>query len=496
MTSNNSNSSCRRCCGSTSRHQFLFSLGSALSIFLVAQHLLVTNQYIIGIDIDYNNIMNKVNLDAPYYYDDKSRGIIEGDSQFFSARPHPLSSYYPLPEIGVIVDKAYRNDYPGNSQMTRTTLTTAADENGSNKINNLVVMVMTRNISFQRRQTIRSTWAKIAAKKQKQKHDDDNSNNDDQLLLSSSAASSSSSSPLVYFVVGDFCKVPPEYREKDDGKNPLCVVRQGELNSAQYTADAEQYINDVIIPNEKKLRIEQKTYGDIVVMNEYEIYRNIPKKLKASYTFVDRYLPKSIRYVAKVDDDMFVRLDELRNYIDDTFENNNSSSSKEGFFNNSNTMNANRNNNKLQSHRPSFLPPQPLILAGDIRLNLRAQGEGKWKEVSQFKFRGEYPPFPIGSAGHVVSRPIAEYVSTYQDSLFDYQGEDVSLGIWVQIMITTASIDNITVTVQYKKIPGMKTMVGAKFCKDPGIIVIGHDFDDDSLKKCQSFWDEKQQKLK
>ena len=129
-------------------------------------------------------------------------------------------------------------------------------------------------------------------------------------------------------------------------------------------------------------------------------------------------------------------------------------------------------------------------------MNLRAQGEGKWKEVSQFKFRGEYPPFPIGSAGHVVSRPIVEYVSKYQDSLFDYQGEDVSLGIWVQIMITTASIDNITVTVQYKKIPGMKTMVGAKFCKDPGIIVIGHDFDDASLKKCQFFWDEKQQKLK
>lgn len=43
--------------------------------------------------------------------------------------------------------------------------------------------------------------------------------------------------------------------------------------------------------------------------------------------------------------------------------------------------------------------------------------------------RWPVPAFPMGSAGHVVSRPIAEYVSMYQDLLFDYQGEDVSLGM-------------------------------------------------------------------
>lgn len=86
----------------------------------------------------------------------------------------------------------------------------------------------------------------------------------------------------------------------------------------EYTKETEHYINDVIIPDETKLRHEQ--YGDIVVTINYKIYKNIPKKIKALHTFVDRYLPSSIQYVAKLDDDVFVRIDELQNYIHNTFE--------------------------------------------------------------------------------------------------------------------------------------------------------------------------------
>lgn len=39
-----------------------------------------------------------------------------------------------------------------------------------------------------------------------------------------------------------------------------------------------------------------------------------------------------------------------------------------------------------------------------------------------------YPKFPSG-CGHAVSRPIAEYIS--QKTLIKYQGDDVSLGIWL-----------------------------------------------------------------
>merc|ERR1712062_636526 len=42
-----------------------------------------------------------------------------------------------------------------------------------------------------------------------------------------------------------------------------------------------------------------------------------------------------------------------------------------------------------------------------------------------------YPPFAIGSYGHVVSRNLAQYVVDNKENLFDYGGEDTSLGIWV-----------------------------------------------------------------
>ena len=53
----------------------------------------------------------------------------------------------------------------------------------------------------------------------------------------------------------------------------------------------------------------------------------------------------------------------------------------------------------------------------------------KWAE-DKYK-PSMYPPFPHGSRGHIVGRAIAEYVACNQDELINYQGEDVSLGIWI-----------------------------------------------------------------
>eukprot|EP01047_Picozoa_sp_COSAG01_P140634 COSAG01_NODE_71573_length_255_cov_1.000000_1_plen_60_part_10 len=41
-----------------------------------------------------------------------------------------------------------------------------------------------------------------------------------------------------------------------------------------------------------------------------------------------------------------------------------------------------------------------------------------------------YPPFPRGGA-HAVTRALAKYVVDNDKSLVEYQGEDTSMGIWM-----------------------------------------------------------------
>ena len=461
-------------------------------------------------------MMNKPTAVIKYvnHNQDRNNALDVNNSLLLAARPHPISPYYPLPTIGIHHDDNIDIDIGIDDVNNKTIInvtsiiadsnnkTVSSNSSSSSRINNLVVMVMTRNDSFERRQTIRSTWAKTAVekkmemmkktKKQQQPSSPslDSNTYSDKIKNNVNDINNESRQPLVYFVVGDFCKIPPKYRGNDGGENPLCKVRDGELDPFLYSIEQEKYIHDYIIPNENKLRNEQHIYGDILIMDGPEVYSNLPKKLKAAYTFVDRYLPKSIRYIAKVDDDVFVRLNKFQNYIDVTFENNNN----------------NNNNDPLQQQ-----PPPPPIVAGDIRSGLRAATGGKWKEVSQFKQSGFYPTFPIGSAGYLVSRPIAEYISQYQDSLFDYQGEDASLGIWVNTMNKNRGNTNggsgaknvhqqqqQQQRIQYTKIDGMKrTYVEEGYCKDQSVLVAGHDFNDTLLKKCQLFWDnEEKQKQK
>jgi hypothetical protein len=508
------------------RNRFFFLVFCVTSVLFVQRQLLILMKYNNTVKYgDYYNdvdriknerMMNKPTAVIKYHNHNQDRNNVldVNNSLLLAARPHPISPYYPLPTIGIHHDENIDIDIGIDDVNNKTIINVTsiiADSNNKivssnsssgSRINNLVVMVMTRNDSFERRQTIRSTWAKTAVKKMKKKEKkqqqpssssslDSNNNNtySERNKNNINDINNESRQPLVYFVVGDFCKIPPKYRGNDGGENPLCKVRDGELDPFLYSIEQEKYIQDYIIPNENKLRNEQNIYGDILIMDGPEVYSNLPKKLKAAYTFVDRYLPKSIRYIAKVDDDVFVRLNEFQNYIDVTFENNNN-------YN---------NNDPLQQP-----PPPPPIVAGDIRSGLRAATGGKWKEVSQFKQSGFYPTFPIGSAGYLVSRPIAEYISQYQDSLFDYQGEDASLGIWVNTMSRNRGNTNggsgaknvhqqqQQQRIQYTKIDGMKrTYVEEGYCKDQSVLVAGHDFNDTLLKKCQLFWDnEEKQKQK
>merc|ERR1712224_315455 len=132
-------------------------------------------------------------------------------------------------------------------------------------------------------------------------------------------------------------------------------------------------------------------YGDIIVMPDIDVYRHLPHKLKSLYKWALENT--AAQWILKTDDDSVVRIDTFERYV-------------------------------LNSYNP-----REYTVIGAIKNKWNVPRKGKWGEVN-YKPK-KYPRFPLGSVGHVVSRGIAQFVVDRSDTLFNYQGEDVSIGIWL-----------------------------------------------------------------
>lgn len=141
---------------------------------------------------------------------------------------------------------------------------------------------------------------------------------------------------------------------------------------------------------EEKLTAESKQYNDIIEVDMVDYYRALPKKLKLAYSWAIENT--NAEWFFKIDDDCFYNPTAIRSYFN--------------------------------SYAPSTQP----ILIGNLRSGIGVPKSGKWAELNYKK--SKYPSFPLGSFSHIVNRPLARYIQKHNDELFEYQGEDVSMGIW------------------------------------------------------------------
>mmetsp|Transcript_12893 Transcript_12893/g.37834 ORF Transcript_12893/g.37834 Transcript_12893/m.37834 type:complete len:238 (+) Transcript_12893:681-1394(+) len=188
----------------------------------------------------------------------------------------------------------------------------------------------------------------------------------------------------VYFVIGSRCDIPPSQRMEY-----TCDRKRPESNSStSEIAEWESFTEK----EDALLEEEQSVHHDLVFVPVVDVYRALPQKLKESYEWGTKHT--DAEWFVKIDDDMFIDVGELETYL----------SGKE-----------------FDSDTPTVV--------GKIAFSYGVLRTGKWTELIYED--DKYPPFPLGSKGHSVSRPIAEFVTENMDSLFNYQGEDTSLGIWL-----------------------------------------------------------------
>ncbi|XP_053476674.1 UDP-GalNAc:beta-1,3-N-acetylgalactosaminyltransferase 2 isoform X3 [Ictalurus furcatus] len=155
-------------------------------------------------------------------------------------------------------------------------------------------------------------------------------------------------------------------------------------------ADRQQAHETRLREEEKALQEESHTYGDIIFVDVVDTYRTVPYKLLYFYKWAVRNADFSL--LLKTDDDCYINVDEVLMNID--------------------------YKSLMRSN----------LWWGNFRQSWAVDRVGKWQELEYTS--PVYPAFACGS-GYVVSRDLVEWLASNAEKLKVYQGEDVSMGIWM-----------------------------------------------------------------
>ncbi|XP_005993397.1 UDP-GalNAc:beta-1,3-N-acetylgalactosaminyltransferase 2 isoform X2 [Latimeria chalumnae] len=151
-----------------------------------------------------------------------------------------------------------------------------------------------------------------------------------------------------------------------------------------------KFHSDKLEEEDAALEEESSIHGDMVFVDVVDIYRNVPSKLLHFYKWSVE--SENYRMMLKTDDDCYVDLEAILNKI------------------------TNKHQNKTN------------FWWGNFRLNWAVDLTGKWQELEYLS--PAYPAFACGS-GYVISYDLVRWLAENSERLKIYQGEDVSMGIWM-----------------------------------------------------------------
>jgi len=171
-------------------------------------------------------------------------------------------------------------------------------------------------------------------------------------------------------------------------------------NAASVMADQEDDDEQML-----SLRQEQEQHQDLIDAVHPDSYASLPHKLRFGLRWVvqqqqtcynhNNATTKPTQWILKVDDDTYARVDRLQ-----------------------------------QKLLPLLNPATPMVVGRVVRHHAVPR-TGPWAEDFSKYNRTVYPPWPQGSCGYLVSRPVAAHVARRYEHLRLYQGEDTGLGIWL-----------------------------------------------------------------
>lgn len=297
--------------------------------------------------------------------------------------------------------------------------------------NHTQIFILSRRENFKARMTISKTWAK-------------NYQNN------------------ITFIVGDYCPTPTKFRQPWECTQ-VNLSRLPAKDAATIEIQVEDYkmkqdaLNEKIKTNSTNITNSKSSTNSknipIAMLDFIDTYRNLTLKVKKSYQYLLKKYPTA-NWFAKVDDDQYCRAEKLFAYLQNIVP----LSSTDKY--------------------PVNDPINEYIVLGKIRDNAPVMRYGKWNELKKNYIKNTYPKFPVGSAGHVVNRKVAQFFVDNVDTLINYQGEDVSIGIW----LTKADFYN---QVIFKNLPFFDNMGVKSGCHiEKERFVVGHNIGPEKMVSC------------
>ncbi|CAN7998306.1 unnamed protein product [Ixodes hexagonus] len=193
------------------------------------------------------------------------------------------------------------------------------------------------------------------------------------------------------YVDHDDSRSTPWFPDSASGVGIRFVISDTLPSLLDHAEDAEmrQAVWDELVGEEQnRLEAEARWYGDIALVPVVDVYRNLPVKLIA---FFHALLERTVEFdfFYKTDDDALADLEAIRDHVP-----------------------AEKRN----------------VWWSSFRENWPVARYGKWGEEN---YRApSYPAFACGS-GYVLSRDLVVWLARNKNFLHPYQGEDVSMGIWL-----------------------------------------------------------------
>lgn len=225
----------------------------------------------------------------------------------------------------------------------------------------------------------------------------------------------------VFFIVGDqACMIPPAQRTTEWSCKAKAVVPNN-----------TQMLHAISVAEEdRSLLAEAVRDPQLILVPMVDYYRALPRKLKEAYRWALNHT--DAHWFHKIDDDSVARVSMLEKFLISSFD------------------------------------YRKYVVVGVIRSGSEVPRGGKWAEPEYPP--SIYPPFPNGAQGHVVSRVVAKAVVAHDG--FEYQGEDVSLGIWLNEMRKNVTwVDS-------------PYFVAHGNCHEKRHMSIGHDIQPSRMKEC------------
>ena len=187
-----------------------------------------------------------------------------------------------------------------------------------------------------------------------------------------------------FFVVGGLaCKIPPDYRSKFKMENHHCEPGPEPVPEDVY----REYQMD-IKQEQINLEAEAAEHSDLFLAPMMDTYGGLPRKVKEALRYC-LTVNHGSDWCMKVDDDMIVRTEKIERAL-------------------------------------SAYDNQKNMIVGRVRRNVGVPKGGKWADHEYTK--PQYPPFCNGD-GWIVPHHLAQLIVDHDG--FEYQGEDVSMGIWL-----------------------------------------------------------------